>query len=187
MEDISLHILDVAENGIGAGADLIRIVVDEDTEDDILTVSIEDNGRGMEPEFLAKVLDPFVTTRTKRKVGLGLSLLQQSAMEAGGDLKIESAVGKGTRVEAYMRYGHIDRKPLGDMAETMATLIEGNADIDFVYTHRKDGREYILDTREIRAELEEIPLNNPQVVNLIREDVVAGLRQVSGAGPEEPN
>ena len=186
MEDISLHILDVADNGISAGAVLIRIAVEEDSREDKLTVTIEDNGRGMEPEFLAHVLDPFVTTRTTRKVGLGLSLLQQSAREAGGDLKVESVIGKGTRVEAFMRYGHIDRKPMGDMAETMATLIEGNAEIDFVYTHRKNGKEYVLDTREIRAELEEIPLNNPQVVNLIRQNVVAGLQEISGAGPAEP-
>lgn len=179
MEDLSLHILDVAENGIRAGADLIEITVEENVESDRLAVTIRDNGRGMEPEFLAKVLDPFTTTRTTRKVGLGLSLFQQSAQEADGDLSIESTPGVGTTVRAVMSHGHIDRKPMGDMAATVTTLIEGNPHVDFVYTHRKNEREYILDTREIRLELEEIPLNNPQVVNLIRDNVLAGLNEVA--------
>lgn len=179
MEDLSLHILDVAENGITAGAHLIEITVEEDLKADTLTIGIQDNGKGMEPEFLAKVLDPFTTTRTTRKVGLGLSLFQQSAQEADGDLAVESTPGKGTSVRVHMRHGHIDRKPMGDMAETVATLIQGNPEVDFVYTHKKDGREYVLDTREIRPELEEIPINHPQVVGLIKENLLAGLQEVA--------
>jgi hypothetical protein len=175
MQDLSLHILDVAENGVRAGASIIGIAISEESETDRLNIEIEDNGRGMEPEFLAKVLDPFVTTRTTRRVGLGLSLLQQSAQEADGDLAIESAPGQGTWVHVAMSLGHIDRKPLGDMAETMITLIQGNPDVDFVYRHTRDGKEYVLDTREIRAELEEIPLNNPEVVHLIRDNLREGL------------
>lgn len=179
MEDISLHILDVAENGIQAGANLVKIVVEEDSEADRLLVVIEDNGRGMEPEFLAKVLDPFVTTRLTRKVGLGLSLFQQSAREADGDLKVESTPGVGTKVVAFMSHKHIDRKPLGNMVETLLSLIEGNPACDFVYRHVKNGKEYQLDTREIRVELEEIPMNHPAVTGLIRENLVSGLREVS--------
>jgi hypothetical protein len=178
MEDISLHILDVAENGIGAGADLVTIDVEEDTDADRLRVTIGDNGRGMEPEFLARVLDPFVTTRTTRKVGLGLSLFQQSAREAEGDLSVESTVGVGTKVTASMSHTHIDRKPMGSMADTILTLIEGNPECDFVYTHRKDGKEYVLDTREIRAELEEIPINHPLVTGLIRQNLMSGLQEI---------
>lgn len=179
MEDISLHILDVAENGIIAGADLIEITVDEDLQADRLVVTIRDNGKGMEPEFVARVLDPFTTTRTTRKVGLGLSLFQQSAQEAQGDLTIESTPGKGTRVLVSMSHSHIDRKPMGDMAETVTTLVEGNPDVDFIYVHKKNDREYILDTREIRQELEEIPINNPQVVGLIRDNLLAGLAEIA--------
>jgi len=178
MEDLSLHILDVAENGIGAGADLIEISVEEDLKRDRLTIVIRDNGRGMEKEFLERVLDPFVTTRTTRKVGLGLSLLQQSAEEAGGRLTIDSTPGEGTTVKAFMSHSHIDRKPMGDMADTVVTLIEGNPNIDFIYAHRKDGKEYGLDTREIRSELEEIPLNNPEVIRLIRGDLAEGLEEL---------
>lgn len=179
MEDISLHILDVAENGVIAGANLIKINVDEDVEGDTLRIMIEDNGRGMAPEFLERVLDPFVTTRTTRKVGLGLSLFQQSAREAGGDLSISSTPGLGTMVTVFMSHSHIDRKPMGDMAATMLTLIEGNPEVDFVYTHRKEAREYVLDTRELRSELEEIPLNSPVVVSLIRENLESGLQEVA--------
>ena len=180
MEDLSLHILDVAENGIMAGADLIKIVVTEDTARDGLAIMIEDNGRGMEAGFLQRVLDPFVTTRTTRKVGMGLSLFQQSAQEAGGHLELASEPGKGTVVKVAMSHSHIDRKPLGDLAETVVTLIEGNPTVDVVYTHIKNGREYQLDTREIREELEEIPMNHPHVVQLIRENLHEGLQEVSG-------
>ncbi len=178
MEDISLHILDVAENGITAGASLIRIAIEEDTAEDVLRIRVEDNGKGMEEEFLARVLDPFVTTRTTRKVGLGLSLFRQSAQEAEGDLSIESRRGKGTKVSVVMSHSHIDRKPLGNMAETVVTLIEGNPEVDFEYSHARDGREYHLDTRSIRSELEEIPLNDPLVIGLIRDDIVTGIAEL---------
>ncbi|MEW6350246.1 MAG: ATP-binding protein [Thermodesulfobacteriota bacterium] len=178
MEDISLHILDVAENGITAGASLIKIAIEEDTREDLLKIRVEDNGKGMDEEFLAKVLDPFVTTRTTRKVGLGLSLFRQSAQEAEGDLYVESRTGKGTTVSVIMSHSHIDRKPMGNMAETLVTLIEGNPDVDFAYSHVRDGRQYDLDTRTIRAELEEIPLNDPQVIGLIRDDIVTGIAEL---------
>jgi hypothetical protein len=178
MQDLSLHILDVAENGVRAGADLIRIAIEENRSEDRLTITIEDNGRGMAPGFLAQVLDPFVTTRTTRKVGLGLSLFQQAAWEAQGDLKVDSSPGRGTKVSVFMSHGHIDRKPMGNMADTLLALIEGNPGVDFVYTHRNDGREYILDTREIRLELEEIPINNPQVIGLIRDNILSGLSEI---------
>lgn len=179
MEDLSLHILDVAENGIRAGASLIKILVDENLEDDLLTIVIEDNGKGMSAEFLNNVLDPFVTTRTTRTVGLGLSLFQQSALESGGDLEVESTVGVGTKVTVKMRNSHIDRKPMGDMVSTMLTLIEGNPDTDFVYTHRKGHVEYELDTREIRVELGDIPMNLPQVVSLLRINLSEGLKEIN--------
>lgn len=178
MQDLSLHILDVAENGVRAGADLIKITIEENRSADRLTITIEDNGRGMAPEFLAQVLDPFVTTRTTRKVGLGLSLFRQAAREAQGDLTVDSTPGQGTKVSVFMNHDHIDRKPMGNMVDTVITLIEGSPAVDFVYTHNKDGKEYTLDTREIRTELEEIPINNPQVIGLIRDNILSGLREI---------
>jgi Histidine kinase-, DNA gyrase B-, and HSP90-like ATPase len=179
MQDLSLHVLDVVENGIIAGADLIEISIDEDAKSDTMTIVIKDNGRGMEPQLLAKALDPFVTTRTTRKVGLGLSLFQQAARAAEGDLNVESAPGVGTTVSVTMQYGHIDRKPMGNMAETIVTLIEGNPEVDFVYSHRINAEEYLLDTREIRTELEGIAVNHPEVVSLIRANLISGLAEIA--------
>lgn len=178
MQDLSLHILDVAENGVAAGASLVGITVVEDLAKDLLKVEIRDNGRGMDMAFVARVLDPFTTTRTTRKVGLGLSLFQQAAQAAEGDLEIQSAPGIGTTVTVFMRHSHIDRKPMGNLAETIVTLIQGNPAVDFVFTHRRNGSEYLLDTREIRSELDEIPLDNPAVIGLIRDNLATGLREI---------
>jgi signal transduction histidine kinase len=153
VEDLSLHILDIVENSIGAKASRIEIKVMEDIRKDLLTIEIKDNGQGIDEETIKKVLDPFFTTRTTRKVGLGLPLLSQAARESGGNIEIESKVGGGTRVKATFGYSHIDRKPLGSMETTIATLVAGNPEIDFIYEHKKDGSEYRLDTKEIRAEI----------------------------------
>jgi anti-sigma regulatory factor (Ser/Thr protein kinase) len=181
MQDLSLHILDVAENGVIAGATLIEITIIENQASDTLNITIRDNGRGMEPDFLAKVLDPFVTTRTTRKVGLGLSLFQQSAQQAEGDLTVSSTPGVGTTVSVFMSHSHIDRKPMGNMMDTIVTLIQGNPNVDFAYCHRKDEQEYILDTREIRPELEGVPVNHPEVIELIRENLIAGLAEIGAS------
>jgi len=151
MEDLSLHILDIAENSIRARASRVEIKVVEDIRKDLLTIEIKDNGQGIDEKTVKKVLDPFFTTRTTRKVGLGLPLLSQAARESGGDLQIESKVGRGTRVRATFGYSHIDRKPLGNMEATLTTLIAGNPGIDFIYEHKRDELEYRLDTRKIRA------------------------------------
>lgn len=179
MQDLSLHVLDVAENGVTAGATLIVIEVIEHIKADLLTIIIEDNGKGMEPEFLAKVLDPFVTTRTTRKVGLGLSLLQQAAQEADGNINVESVPCCGTKITAFMKRSHIDRKPMGDMAETVITLINGNPDVDFVYKHTIEDRRYMFDTRELRPALDEISMNHPEVIRLIRENIISGLSEIA--------
>ena len=151
MEDLSLHILDIVENSIRAKASRIEIKVVEDTRKDLLTIEIKDNGQGIDEKTIEKLLDPFFTTRTTRKVGLGLPLLSQAARESGGDVQIESKGGRGTRVRATFGYSHIDRKPLGNMEMTLITLITGNPEIDFIYEHKKDELEYRFDTRKIRA------------------------------------
>ncbi len=151
MEDLSLHILDIVENSIRAKASRIEIKVIEDMAKDLLMIEIKDNGQGIDEETIKKILDPFFTTRTTRKVGLGLPLLSQSARESGGEVEIESKVGRGTKVKATFGYSHIDRKPLGNMETTLITLIAGNPKVDFRYEYKKDELEYRLDTREIRA------------------------------------
>jgi len=178
MEDLSLHILDVAENSVNAGATFIQISITKNTVQDLLILTIEDNGRGMPAEFVQKVLDPFCTTRTTRKVGLGLSLLAQSARETGGDIRIQSFPDKGTVVTADFRPSHIDMKPLGNIADTITTLIAGNPETDFLFRYDQDNRNYSLDTREIRAALEEVPINSADVLSAIRGDLLEALHDL---------
>lgn len=176
MEDISLHILDIAENSIAAGATVIKIRIAEEIDKDLLFVEIEDNGRGITGEFIKKVLDPFYTTRTTRKTGFGLSFLAQSAREAGGDISIKSEEVKGTTISACFKYSHIDRKPLGNIADTLIVLIAGNPQIDFLYEHRRNAKVYSISTKEIRPELGEVPLNFPDVIKVIRKDIEEGIK-----------
>ena len=160
MEDLSLHILDIVENSIRARASKINIKVVEDTRRDLLTIEIKDDGKGIDEETMKKVLDPFFTTKATRKVGLGLALLKQSARESGGDVEIISKVGTGTRVKAIFNYSHIDRKPLGDIAATLVTLIAGNPGVDFIFEHMNDGSKYRIDTEEMRTR-NKLDVGNP--------------------------
>lgn len=148
MEDLSLHILDIAENSISASAKRIEIRIDEDKAKDLLTVEIKDDGKGMDEQTLQKALDPFFTTRTTRKVGLGLSLLAQAARQSDGKIELSSGPGKGTTVKAVFRLSHPDCKPVGDVHETMRTLVAGYPGTDFLYEHKKNGSIYRFDTRE---------------------------------------
>lgn len=149
MEDISLHILDIVENSIVAKAKRIEIRVIEDIEENLFIVEIEDDGEGMDEATVQRVLDPFFTTRTTRKVGLGLPMLAQSAKESGGNIEISSQAGKGAKVKATFQYNHPDRRPLGDMKATLMTLISSHPEIDFLYEY-KSGEEVLrLDTRDI--------------------------------------
>ena len=150
MKEISLNILDVAQNSLRANATEINILVFFDTAADRLTVSIKDNGCGMSQEFVSRVLDPFTTTRTTRRVGLGLPLFRQSALEAGGDFSIESREGKGTEVSAWFRTSHIDRMPLGDLAGTVTTLLNANDSVRYILVYRVDDREFVFDTEQAK-------------------------------------
>ncbi len=175
MEDLSLHILDVAENSITAEAGRIEVKVVEDTKANLLTVEINDNGKGMSQELLDNACDPFYTTRTTRKVGLGIPLLAQSARESNGDISVQSTPGEGTSIKASFQYDHIDRRPLGNIGETMVILIMSNPDIDFLFEHRKNDDVYTLDTSEMKEELEGIPINNPEVIKYIKNDISTWL------------
>jgi signal transduction histidine kinase len=148
MEDLSLHILDIAENSISASAKRIEIRIDEDQAKDLLTIEIKDDGKGMNEHALQKALDPFFTTRKTRNVGLGLSLLAQAARQSDGKIELSSAPGKGTTVKATFRLSHLDCKPIGDINETIRVLVAGNPGIDFLYEHKKNNSSYCFDTRE---------------------------------------
>jgi signal transduction histidine kinase len=138
MQDLSLHILDIVENSLAASASRIEIVIVEDTRADSLSLEIRDNGRGMDPETRTKALDPFFTTRTTRRVGLGLPLLAQAARQGGGTFEIASEPGRGTAVKAVFRLSHPDRKPLGDVAETLRAILCGRPELDLRFEYRRD-------------------------------------------------
>ncbi len=169
MTEISLNILDVAQNSVRAEASLVRLSVKADTVKDYLEVIIEDNGCGMTQEQLSRVEDPFFTTRTTRRVGLGISFFKLAAETTGGSFKIISELGKGTKVTAVFGLSHIDRMPLGDMTTTIHTIITMNPTMDFVYQYQIDDRSFTLDTREFREILGDVPFNNPEVSEYIRD------------------
>jgi len=169
MEDLSLHILDIAENSINAGASTIGIFIREDSARNVLTVEITDDGKGMDPSAVKSATDPFYTSRTTRRVGLGLPLLAEAARAAHGHMDIQSTPGMGTRIAATFELDHIDRKPIGNMAETITTLLAGQPEIDVTYRHERDGVSVSFSTREIRQRLGSLPVNSAQVLNFIKD------------------
>jgi anti-sigma regulatory factor (Ser/Thr protein kinase) len=180
MTEISLNVLDIANNSIRAGADLIEIKIQVQRDQDILKITIADNGCGMTKEQLEKVEDPFFTTRTTRKIGLGIPFFKMAALSTGGNFHITSTAGIGTTVIAVFKLSHIDRMPLGDMNSTMHTLITLNTQIDFLYTYAFDGNQFILDTREFRQILNNIPLNSPEVSQYIKEYLEENQKETDG-------
>jgi hypothetical protein len=180
MEDLALHLLDIAQNGIEAGATRIAIDVTEDSGADLLTIRIADNGRGMDEATIARAVDPFFTTRTTRRVGLGLPLLKHAAEAAGGGLTIRSAVGEGTEIAATFRLGHVDRAPLGDIETTVVVLAVSRPDVDLGFSHRRGEAGYQLSTAAIRRACDGAPAASPDVLTAIRGAVRAGEASLSG-------
>ncbi|MDR4989179.1 MAG: ATP-binding protein [Bacteroidales bacterium] len=169
MKELALHILDLVQNSITAGATHITADVREDIPNNLYVIRVHDNGCGMSEELVKRVTDPYVTSRTTRRVGMGIPLLMHSAGQAGGRLSITSKPGEGTFIEAVFEHDHIDRPELGDIAGVMTILIGGNPDIRFQYKHQKNEQSFVLDTDEIRETLEGIPINEPEVLKFIRE------------------
>ena len=168
MRELSLNILDIAQNSISAKANLVEIVVEESTADSTMTIRIIDDGCGMSEEMLRKVNDPFCTTRTTRKVGMGIPLFKMAAEMTGGNFEITSTVGVGTNVVACFKTDSIDFTPLGDIDETIITLVTMNTHIDFLYRLIVDGREFTLSTKQLKDILGGVPLNESEVVMWIR-------------------
>ena len=186
MRELSMHIMDVVENGLIAGADLIDISIVEDSQENWLRVAITDNGRGIPAEKLDMVVDPFYTTHSTRGVGLGLPLWREASRRCAGEFSIESKEGEGTKVYASFRLDHIDLAPWGDMAGTLTGLIVGNPRVDFVYTHAVDGEVFRLATRQIKQELDGLPLDHPEVIAYLTgaiRDSLAELKVARAAGP----
>ena len=180
MRDISLHLSDIVQNSITAGASRVDIRFDLD-ERKVLTVTVRDDGCGMGPELLERVQSPFTTTRTTRKVGLGIPLLTQNARLSGGDVRISSTVGEGTVIEASFHTDSIDCLPVGDLAETMATLVLSNPDRpDFNLTCTSPEGEIQFSTGEIRAALDGVSLAEPEVYQWILASLKEEIEPILG-------
>ncbi len=168
VEDLSLHILDIAENSVRADAKTIEITITRERERDLLRVEVIDDGRGMDAATLERVRDPFFTTKHK-KTGLGIPLLLQAAEQTGGKLTVDSAPGRGTRVLATFGWSNVDRPAIGNMADTLMTLIAGHPEIDVIYNERDGGRSFRFNTREIKHELDDVPINSQEALTAVRE------------------
>lgn len=181
MRELSLHILDIAQNSIKAEAECLRIAVIEDLVADKLTIKIKDDGVGMDSETVRKVIDPFYTTRTTRKVGLGIPLFKLSAEQCEGIFEINSQLGKGTEIIAVFKYSHIDRVPLGNMPETIVTIINASEKMDLIYTHRYRDATFTLNTKEIKKLLDGVPITTIDVITWLRDYIAEGLQEIMDA------
>jgi len=177
--ELSLHILDIVHNSVKAQAHLITVDIKEDIVANTFGIVITDDGCGMSEEFLADVTSPFRTTRTTRRVGMGLSLFQNAAEQTGGTFHISSKLGEGTRVEAVFVHNSIDRQPLGDMASTMVSLVSLAPQTEFVYTHCCNGETFCFDTRQIREVLGEVNITEPEILEWIASYIREGLAEIA--------
>lgn len=185
MKDLSLHVLDIAQNSISAGAKRIVISLRVSGVPPELEFEMTDDGRGMEPEFLKIVTDPFTTSRTTRQVGLGIPLLRQSAEIADGELIIESVTGKGTTIRATFKRDHIDRIPIGDIAGTLVLLISANPEIIWVVQLKSHKEEYLLDMEEVAGVLDGVSIQNSEVLLWIQNTLQESVNLVFGGVLDE--
>lgn len=175
MRELSLNILDIAQNSVAASSPLTKITVEENTLEKTLRITISDTGKGMTKEQIENVTDPFFTTRTTRKVGMGVPLFKMAAEQTGGSFEITSTLGKGTKTEAIFKTDSVDFTPLGDIAGTVATLVSMNEALDFVFEYIKDGKSFVFSSKEIKKLLDGVSLSTPSVVmwitDYIRENI----------------
>ena len=178
MNDLSLHIIDIIQNSLSAGATHIDVTVDENPAADRLTIRIGDNGRGMTAEQVARLDDPFYTTRTTRRIGMGIPLFRQTAEQSDGGLTVESAPGQGTAVTATFRYSHLDRPPLGDLAGSFVLMAAANPETEFTLKYIYNNNTYRFNTTEADEALDGIPRNEPAVVKILTEMVAENIKDL---------
>ncbi|HEX5838868.1 MAG TPA: ATP-binding protein [Anaerolineales bacterium] len=191
MREIALHLLDIAENSVAAEGKNISVHVLEDLVQDRLTVSVIDDGRGMDAATVEQVQDPFYTTRTTRPVGLGIPLLKLAAEQADGSFSLQSEPGKGAWVEAEFRHSHIDRMPLGDLSATFLTLLISHPNIDWTFLYRltdknRKSREFLFESAELKNELGDISLTEPEVLTFLRGIFEEGIEEAALQTVPEP-
>lgn len=185
MRELALHILDLVQNSLEAKAGKVWLYVAESSDADTITIRIADNGRGMNQETVRSVRDPFVTTRTTRRVGLGLPLIDMTAQRCNGSLDIRSDIGHGTTVTAVFQHSHLDRPPLGDMAATVKSILVANTELDFSYLHTVDGRTFSITSAELADNLGDIPLCHPEVLQWLDGYLAAGIANLYGGAGNE--
>ncbi len=180
MRDISSHLLDIAQNSIVAGAQTVKLLINIDERANMLTMAVEDDGCGMSSDMQKNVLSPFVTSRTSRKVGFGLPLLKAGAEGAGGTFVLHSQLGVGTKVESTYQLDHIDRPPMGELSETLHSLIQMNPHLDFEIQVVFNGETFAFLTKEAREILGEVPLDNPDVSLFILSNITENIKELFG-------
>ncbi len=178
MKDLSLHILDIVQNSVAAEAKVIQITLEIDDRNDYIGLTVNDNGKGMDGDFLKRVADPFTTTRTTRRVGLGIPLLKQNAEQTGGFLRIESEPGMGTKLSVRFVKSHIDCVPMGDVAGTIALLICSYPSIEFSFHVRVNSAEFSVSTTDLNDALGGIPLNDSAVFPMVKEYIASNLDEL---------
>jgi hypothetical protein len=177
MRDLSMHITDIVQNSVRAKASLVQLSIEEKGEQ--LIMIFTDDGTGMDAETLKKVSDPFYTSRTTRKVGMGIPLFKQNAELTEGSLEIESVLGKGTEVKVHLGLHHIDRPPMGDLASTVAMLITGNPEVEMVFKYQKGVDEFVLDSREVKEILDGVDIRLPKVTSFLKEMIDENLKELN--------
>ncbi len=178
MNELSLHILDICENSISANASLIEITIEENTKNNTYTITITDDGHGMNKKTLSQVSDPFFTTRTTRKVGLGISLFKLACELTGGTFQIDSIEHEGTLIKAEFVRDHVDRAPLGDIEDTLTVLLMNESGIDIRYVHIVDNQRYYFDSREVKQVLDDVPITDYNVILWIKNTIKEGLLSI---------
>lgn len=179
MKELALHVLDIAENSISADADNLTIEINENTVKNFLTITIEDDGKGIEKDVLKNITDPFVTSRKTRPVGLGLSLFKAAAERCEGSFNIESD-NKGTKVKAVFKRDHIDRAPLGNIAQSLISILLWDKNIDLQYIHTYNNKQFKFDTKEIKKELNDINITDSKIINWLKDYISENISEIRG-------
>ena len=178
MKELAMHIYDLMENSTAANSKDVVLTIVDSLKDNVFHFTIEDNGKGMTPEFLAKATDPYTTSRTTRKVGLGLPLIKMNSENCGGGRKISSELGVGTRLEFWFQHDHWDRPPMGDLAGTLVMLFAAHEDIHFIVTYRTDEDEFTIDTNEVKEALDGMSINDIHIINYLKEMISENLKEI---------
>ncbi len=181
MEELSLHIMDVLQNSLAAGARKVELEIEEDMDGDRLRIKVRDNGKGMTPEELKRVWDPFYTTKRDIGVGLGIPMFKWVAEHCDGSFRMESHPGEGTMLEAEMRLGHIDRPPMGDLAGTVLAMVVSSPQVRFVLRYKSRKGDFFFDSQEVREILGDVPLSNAEVIKFLKEYLSENLAKVMEA------